>query len=388
MPEQSPTRFTMVPARRSDEPTARKRARRILATLFLASGLSVVAVVVALVKGNAEPDLSNVNPQGRDLAYTAALTFLAGEQQQVPHAEDFDPEDALYDEGGRVVPLDYRSLNWVGFTPQHFGSEELGFTDFEIHHFLVVLRSPGQVPPEFPTASTSPSPRSRSSVAAAPGSPSPESPSPGGSQSAPPGPSAAPTPTPSSTEDGGAQLSNVVQLDVPVLLDSTGPRLAASPTFSVWKKGTGEPSGRGDYSNYTGLTVNVSDEAKNQILRWAAAYASGDSAGLLAVTGDQDTSHRYQGLSGFALSDSRSAVQILSAIRGAEGRIIVRVRLLLARTQQPGTVPGREGNRRPFTTYADFDLLVGDSGAQPPVLAWGPAGSAAELEPYYNALSN
>lgn len=94
--------------------------------------------------------------------------------------------------------------------------------------------------------------------------------------------------------------AHVLQLDVPVLLDPSGPRLAASPAFSVWKNGTGKPKGTGDYTNYRQLTTEVSTESKNQILRWAAAYATGDSTALLAVTGDQDPKHRYEAFRGSA----------------------------------------------------------------------------------------
>ncbi|WP_433467305.1 hypothetical protein [Spirillospora sp. CA-128828] len=387
----------MVPARRSSEPTARRRARRILGALFLAAGLSIVALVVAFSKGSTTPDLSAVDPQGRDLAYTAAVNFLAGKEQDVPHADTFDPQKAsAQTPGRRAAALDYRSLNWVGFTPQHFGSEKLGFTDFEVHHFLVVMSDPGQgasqtpsstpggASPSTPGGSPSSTPSGGASQTGAAGAPSP------GTTPTPqitPSISSGPTPPTGGTETP-APVSDVLQLDVPVLLDTSGPRLAASPAFSVWKNGAGKPEGTGDYTNYSGLTVQVSEEAKNQILRWATAYATGDSAGLLAVTGDQDNSHSYQGLSGFGLANSAQAVQVLSAIKSTDEQIIVRVRLMLARTDQIGTVPGKKSNVQPFTNFADFDLLVGASGAQPPVLAWGPAGSAADLEPYYNAQKN
>lgn len=386
MPEQSPTRFTMVPARRSSEPTAHKRARRILGVLFLASGLSAVAIVVALAKGSTTPDLSSVNPQGRDLAHTAAVTFLAGEQQTVPHADSFDPKkSADQNSTGRGVPLDYRSLNWVGFSPQHFGTEDLGFTDFEVHHFLVVMRGPGEQTSTAPSAPPSGPPAAAGTTTSpSPGATPPQgtTPSPGTSPSI----STSPGPAAGSGTETPPPTSNVLQLDVPVLLSEAGPRLGAAPSFSSWKNGAGKPEGKGDYTNYSGLTTEVSDAAKNQILRWAVAYAKGDSQGLLAVTGDQDGSHRYMGLSGFALADSASAVQVLSAIKSTEEQIIVRVRIQLARVAPPGTVP--ENNQKQFTNFADFDLLVGSAGAQPPVLAWGPAGSAAELEPYSNALNN
>ncbi|SNR51022.1 hypothetical protein [Actinomadura mexicana] len=405
MPEQSPTRFTMVPARRSSEPTARRRARRILGALFLAAGLSIVAVFVALSKGSDKPDLSSVTPQGRDLSYTAAVNFLAGRQQDVPRAASFDPEAASVEgPDGRSTALDYRALNWVGFTPRHFGTEKLGFTDFEIHHYLVVLNDQGE------GATQAPSPAGSGTPAASPtgGASAPPT---GGASAAPSGGASAPptggapqagatgTPSPGTTADpqgtpaaGGSETpavsSHVLQLDVTVLLDPSGPRLASSPAFSVWKNGAGKPEGTGDYTNYRQLTTEVSAESKNQILRWAAAYATGDSTALLAVTGDQDAKHRYEGLSGFRLADSSQAVQILSAIKTLDDQLVVRVRIMLARAEQSGTVPGKKGNVQPFTNFADFDLLVGASGAQPPVLAWGPAGSAAELDPYSNALNN
>ncbi|GAA1832459.1 hypothetical protein [Actinomadura chokoriensis] len=399
MPEESPTRFTMVPARRSSEPTARKRARRVLGALFLASGLSVVALIIAVAKGGARPDLSTLDPQGRSLAYTAAVNFLAGTEQNVPHAESFDPEEALGQSGGDPVsPLHYQSLSWVGFTPQHFGSEQAGFTDFELHHFLVALATPA--------ATASASPRAPATGSPAPGSdgggarraratPSPETPpEPSATpESAAPPPGAEPaSPSPGGDESPGvtqAPPSDLLQLDVPVLLSARGPRLAAAPAFSVWRDGVGDAAGRGDYTNYGRLSTEVSEAAKKQILIWARAYATGDSAALLAVTRDQNGSHRYVGLSGFTLPDSPRAVQIMSAIEAADQQLIVRARVMLARTPPGGTVSGRHGRGRPFSTFADFDLLVGaPTGAQPPILAWGPAGSAAELEPYQNAIGS
>jgi hypothetical protein len=394
MPEQSPTRFTMVPARRSNEPTARRRARRILNALFLAAALSVVAVFVALSKGQAEADLSTVDPKGRALAYTAAVNQLMGVQQNVPHATTFDPEDAAgaatnLSAGRPSAPLPYQSLSWAGFTPQHFGSQKAGYTDFEVHHFLVVLGTPAgspgasaaagkakatpTVPATSPTASAPATSPTNSTVPSAAGSPSP-----------------AATPTEDTGTNGtAAPASNVLQLDVTVLLTSQGPRLAAVPAFSVWRGGLGAAAGKGDYTNYSDLTRDVSEAVKSQVARWAQAYVNGDSAGLLAITGDQNSDHRYLGLSGFTLPNSNQGVQILSAITVARGQLIIRVRVLLARAVPGGTVSGGKGTDQQFTTYADFDLLVGaPTGAQPQIVAWGPAGSAAELEPYSNAQAS
>ncbi|MCO6009157.1 hypothetical protein NE236_29725 [Actinoallomurus purpureus] len=415
MPAESPTRFVMVPARRSNEPTARKRARRVLGALFLAASLSVVAVFFALAKGRTKPDLSTVDPKGRDLAYTAAVNFLSGAYQAVPRADTLKPDDLAKAgpdllTGQPSAPLQYQSLSWVGFTPEHFGSAQAGFTDFEVHHFLVVLpNSPSSTTPA-PTGTTAP----RAKVtppARRPGS-KPASPQRGtapaagstpGASAAPSGvpgaaptgasttsPNASPSPSPTTTADVvQAPASNVLKLDVPLLITAQGPRLSAAPAFSVWTGGVGSPTGAGDYTNYTSLTTEVSDAAKNQVAEWAKAYVTGDATGLLALTGDQNSHHHYVGLSGFTLPASGEAVQILSAIKAAKGQLVVRARVVLARTPSGGTVSGTNGTTQQFVTFADFDLLVGaPAGAQPPILAWGPAGSAAELEPYSNALNS
>lgn len=389
MPEQSPTRFTMVPARRSSEPTARRRARRIIGALFLASALSVVAVVIALGKRSSGADPAAGDPQGRDLAYTVAVNYLAGNELNVPHARSFDPKEAADPGVGRAgTPLAHRSLNWVGFSPQHFGSKATGFTDFELHHFLVVLdkSAEGSGARARSAAPTSPRPTAsrRSPTAPAGG---PETPT-----RAP----AAPTPDDSPTgepglSDSAAPAAEVVQLDVSILLTGQGPRLAAVPAFSAWQGGNGADAGEGDYSNFSSLTTEVSEPVKSQIAQWARAYVNGDSAALLAVTGDQNTNHHYRGISGFGLPDSDQAVQTLSAIEVAGGQLVVRVRLLIMRADPGGAAPAEAGGQDDgsrFSSYADFDLLVGaPTGAQPPILAWGPAGSAAKLEAYSNALT-
>lgn len=380
MPLESPTRFVMVPARRSSEPAGRKRARRILAALFLAATLSVVAVFVALAKGQRGVDLSTVDPKGRETAVAAAVDYLAGDYQNVPHATSLNPDDLARAApdllGGRPSsPLPYRSLAWVGFTPEHFGSGKAGFTDFEIHHFLVVL-----------------APSASSSQAAPDGTTPPTTGDPAPDASTPPTPAPAPAPSDGATP---APASNLLQLDVPILITPQGPRLAAAPAPAAWSGGTGAAAGAGDYTNYANLVTDVSDAVKTQVVAWAKAYVNGDSNALLMLTGDQNPHHRYVGLSGFALPAGGDAVQILSSIKAAQGQLVVRVRVLLARDTDGGTVtsggaagsaPNTAGGRQ-FASFADFDLLVGaPSGARPPVLSWGPAGSAAQLEPYSCAL--
>ncbi|GAA4613491.1 hypothetical protein GCM10023195_58390 [Actinoallomurus liliacearum] len=408
MPAESPTRFVMVPARRSNEPTARKRARRILNALFLAAALSVVAVFFTLAKGTSKPDLSAVDPKGRDLAYTAAVNFLSGAYQAVPRANTLNTDDLAKAapnllSGQDSAPLQYQSLSWVGFTPERFGSAKAGFTEFEVHHFLVVLPnssssssptpapgSPGNGAPR--AKKTSPAQRT-GSPAGQPGAAGAPSGTPGAAptagSSAAPNASPSPSPSPTTSNDvAQAPASNVLKLDVPLVITPQGPRLSAAPTFSVWTGGSGAPAGVGDYTNFNGLTTDVSEQVKTQVGAWAKAYVNGDATSLLALTGDQNSHHHYVGLSGFTLPDSPAAVQIMSAIKADKGQLVVRARVLLARSPSGGTVSGTNGTNQ-FVTFADFDLLVGaPAGAQPPILAWGPAGSAAELEPYSNALNS
>jgi hypothetical protein len=380
MPVDSPTRFVMVPARRSDEPTARKRARRILVALFVAAGLSVVATVLSLGKGHGSSTVSSADPRGRDVAYTAAVNYLAGSYQNVPHVSSLNPDDLAVAASGTTAstpstPLPYQSLSWVGFTPEHFGSDKTGYTDFEVHHFLVVLDQ----------GKTSPPPSQTDAAPDATAQPTP-------------GDTAAPTLTAGTTPSDGATpgddstpsvADGVVQLDVSILITPQGPRLAAAPSLASWTGGLGGATGTGDYTNYADLAADVSDAVKNQVGAWARAYVTGDSAGLLTVTGDQNGAHRYVGLHGFTLPNTADAVQILSVIKVAQGQLVARVRVLLAKSLTGGTVSTGGGNAQQFTTFADFDLLVGSpNGAQPPILAWGPAGSAAELEPYCNALNS
>jgi len=415
MPEPSPTRFTMVPARRSNEPTARRRARRILYVLYLAAALSVAATAISVANGRSGREAPPAEPEGRSLAHAAAMSYLSGGPLNVPHAASFDPEQAAPPATGRAEgeggpPLPYRSLSWVGFTPQHFGSKELGFTDFEIHHFLVMLPAPEEPDRDGNEAGTEPaptaSPRERPGTRASRGATPSASPSrsadgsPTTSPSATPSatPSGSPSGSPSATPSGSPSASptpgagpQVLRLDVPVLLSAQGPRLAAAPAFSARGDQPGQAVGQGDYTGYRDLVTPVGDRVKEQVGRWAHAYVTGDSAALLALTGDQNADHRYVGLSGFTLPDSARSVQVLSAIRASGGRLIVRVRVLLARAPQAGTAPeeppeGATAGR--FTVHADFDLLVGaPEGVRPPVLAWGPAGSAAGLEPFSNAYT-
>lgn len=385
MPQPNTTRFAMVPARRSDQPTAARRARRTLMVLALCAALGVASFLVTLGRANKPVDLSGVQPQGRDLAYVAAQEFIDGRPLDVPHAASFKPQDASLSGPGDAVPFPMESMTWTGYTREDFGSKTTGVTSFEIHHFMVQPKAPD------PQPSTSATPSSSSPLGNQPSAPVKGTTAQGPPAANTPSPTAAPTtavPLPAQTDS--APPPGALMLDVPVLLTADGPRLAAAPAFSLWSQASASAAGAGDYTNYTGQTAQAPQPVVDQIGRWATAYAGSDAEALRALTGDQDPGHRYQGLSGFEVGPGGSAVQILSAINADHGRMIVRVRVALVYAPAAPTVPdaaGAAGAPASYQTYADYDLLIGNpGGAQPPVLAWGPSGSAADLEPYSNAL--
>jgi hypothetical protein len=387
MPETPTKQFTMVPARRSDEPTATKRARRILRTLWAAAGLSVLAILFSLSRDTEAPDLSTVNPQGRSLAEAAARDFLAGRVQRVPHAVSFKPDEASAESPTSPgSPFPYEALTWTGYSPEKFGSKSLGYSSFEIHHFLVLPSAPTPTPggDASPSVAASPKPTHKR-----PGSGT----SPSTTPSAP-GTQPSLTPAPGETTPGTTpQAPQPISLDVPVMLTPRGPRLAAAPSFGIWNQADSANAGAGDYTNFQNLRVNPPGQVLVQVGRWATAYATNDGEALRTLTGDQNPGHRYMGLGGFTVPNDSGAVQVLSALRSTQNRIIARVRILLVRPRVSQTVPSNKtpeagnGTAGDFRSYLDFDLLIADPyAAQPPIQAWGPAGSAAELEPYHNAL--
>lgn len=381
MPQPNTTRFAMVPARRSDQPTAARRARRTLMVLALCAALGVVSFLVTLGRANKPVDLSGVQPHGRDLAYVAAQEFIDGRPLDVPHAASFKPQDASLSGPGDSVPFPTESMTWTGFTREDFGSKATGVTSFEIHHFMVQPKAPATQPS---TPATTPS---SAVTGTQPPSPVKAPPALGPAAPASSSPTAASTTTGPSSAQADATVPGALMLDVPVLLTADGPRLAAAPSFSLWSQASASASGAGDYTNYTSQTAQAPQPVVDQIGRWATAFAGSDSEALRALTGDQDPGHRYEGLTGFAVRPGGSRVQILSAINADHGRMIVRVRVALVYAPAAPTVPSGAGAPAAFETYADYDLLIGSpSGAQPPVLAWGPSGSAADLEPYSNAL--
>lgn len=183
-----------------------------------------------------------------------------------------------------------------------------------------------------------------------------------------------------------------------------------------------------DYGNYEDVTTNLDARVRDSIERWVQIYpqAGADDADLLGITGDQNQDHTYRGLGGWTgeLVNIRSAVPVEpnTDLEGYVVQVIVRLQApanVDPTTGEPNTSPsatpeeGEEGteetlesdNSQPQSSesenslgtqetapssksvLATYDLYVLYDGtqAQPPVVAWGAAGSLPTLTPYMNA---
>ena len=352
MPKNSPTQFTWVPARRSDETSATKRVRRILVVLTIAAIMGPLAFLVSLAKGGAEVDTSAIIPEGRAVADAAAYQFLTGQPVSVPVANTVNLDELQGSD--RTVPLPYpaSSITWDSFKLNEFtGTTELT-AKFEVHTFLVV--------PTLPEASGA-----RLEVD--------------------------PEDTRAKEEAEVPQLEQSTllvpqALEVPILLTQEGPRLAGAPSFSPWRGASAKQEGVADYSDFSvGETVDVPSQVTKQISVWAKAYAEDDRRALLTVTGDTDPNHVYMGLGGFTIPAEGSQVQILSATNAGPDTMLLRVRV---RMQEATTSAAPAEGQTPHTAAQDFDVLVANpNNAQPSIQAWGAAGSAASMSPYSNAFT-
>lgn len=104
-----------------------------------------------------------------------------------------------------------------------------------------------------------------------------------------------------------------------------------------------------------------------QVNKWAAAYAAGDSDSLKALV---DGAGTYLGLGGFKVD---GAAAVVNSVENQDGTVVVRAKVPLVAASNPA-----------LTFYAEYDLLVQPDGELPKVLAWGPAGSGPTLQPYQN----
>lgn len=404
MPKHSPSRFTMVPLRKSSEPTATRRARTIMAAAAIAALTGPIALGVTLFGVDRTIDFSEVDPQGRGIADAAAFQMTSDEDVKIPTSKTFDPESVIPPrevQGTEAVQLPYKvdSVTWTGFERNTFAGDNKE-TVFEVHKYLLVPdvdeyiaayeEENGGAKPGDEEGEEAPADDTEGGNTSGPtpsGSPSPDAtdepdPSDGGGDEEEEAPA----------EDGEEDMTDQeeivengvqpYQVEVPVVLTEDGPRLAGSPSIAPWTESEAAPSGQSDYSNYGNLRVDANSQTARQVGRWAMAYAANDEETLLDITGDSNSENRYVGLGGWQVADTNSSVQILQAISVNDGNQLLRVRVLL---EDSRTEP--EANENVYRTYADFDVLVSSpESATPQVVAWGAAGSGASLTPYSNAI--
>lgn len=348
------TRFTMVAARRSDELTATKRAKRILYTLLAAAMCGVLAIVISIATSMREVDLSSVDPQGRAVADVAAFEIVNRQPLSVPVARTFDTDTArelMVANGNQVtLPFDVQDYQWESFSLENFSDDTGQVTQFEVHNYIVFPRKEQPV-----TADQAGKGKEKDGSDA--------------------------------LAEGDIPNLRPIRLSVGVLISPSGPRLAGLPSFAPWAPSYAAPDGEGDYSNYSNLQIELSSQAQDQLVKWAQAYVSDDRPALLSLTGDADPGHQYIGLNkGFRIPEGAAAasgaVQVLYSITAGEDQAVSRVRVAV---ENPA--PGIKKGEDPFRTYMDFDVLISElSSAQPKIQSWGPAGSAASLEPFSVAV--
>ena len=391
MPPQKQSYFTAVPAARESEPTARKRARRLLILAMVAAICGPVALLVAAFKP-AGGEVATGAPimYGRDIADATAYQAISGQPVLIPTTttlslQDIDSPTVTGDaanssstsssSGSKTtskstsvvlrLPYPAASTTWIGMSKSSISGQN-GTTYFEIHRYLVIPQSD-----------------KASGAAIIPGSPDSKT----QKQQQSSGTQTSGNVSPDSLSNAGQPRLVPIQLNVPVWVDpNTGAtRLAAAPSLAPWLQASLGKRGIGDYSNLSGTEVTASQQAQSQVGRWVKAYLEDDRSTLLALTGDTNKTHTYVGLGNFTIPEGDGQVQIKSAVSAPtlSGGLLLRVKV----TAQDSS--GQEANgKKPFQLVEEYDLLVANpTSAQPYIVAWGPAGSGGTLQPYSNAVA-
>lgn len=182
--------------------------------------------------------------------------------------------------------------------------------------------------------------------------------------------------------EGEGLLPVTYQLTVPMLVPGTTyPRLAATPTLLPLVLDNSRLSAlRPSEIAGAGGPNDVNDQVTKVIRDWAVAFAQGgeNDPVLKRVTGDPSDASQYSGMGGWTLDGVSIAGQVPAPGDGDTGFV---VRVTLALTPPAGTGP---------TTEATYDVWVAQTSpgqANPPVVAWGPPGTAERMTPYQNAVT-
>jgi hypothetical protein len=189
------------------------------------------------------------------------------------------------------------------------------------------------------------------------------------------------------SEEGEAAPSRLFSLTIPMVSPSGSfPRLGALPTLMPVDFVDGSNSATGIPVN--AFSVNASgDEVSAEVVKvisdWAVAFVQGgyDDQVLKRITGDTDPESIYSGLGGWQLNDLAINGLVSPPVQGDSPGVGYVVRVTLALTPPAGTGP---------TTETEYDVWVAQESAgqaNPPVIAWGAAGTAQNMSPLQNAVN-
>lgn len=300
--------LTAVPAQRSSSTVLRMKVYAVLGVAVLLVATSLFATVAWIAFTPEVPQAGELVPRGQAVAEIVARDFLAGRRTDVPVADEIDPTFGQLS-FGQVDPATRKGIPVTSLSQLDFERQSLTSSrGTQVYEIHTFLVS---------------------------------------------------------------SQGRLLQLDVTVLLTPDGAVLAAQPALQPYS-GPQQDYAPLDYSQLVGSNgPQASQAVVEQVARWARAYATGDSAELRAVAGDQVTRGSYPGLGGFNLGGD---VRVVTVVPGsAPNQLVLRVRLLLV-----------SDSAQEVQVSTDYDLLVSDaSSSLPKVVAWGPAG-APVLEPYMN----
>lgn len=191
----------------------------------------------------------------------------------------------------------------------------------------------------------------------------------------------------------GQPLMMSVNLLVPPKEDTTTPPvLLNTPSFvEMPEQNEGgvtvksAPSAIPDMAKYSGKT----DGLDAVLARFAKAWAENDQATLLALTQDAQ-GRKYAGLGGWESGGNVNIDWVYQRVPDmtTDGSAYVQATFTIKQKVTPETSSGDDESLDPkeFTMTQTMDFLVHDvGGGLPAIVAWGPAGTWHNLEPYGNA---
>lgn len=168
--------------------------------------------------------------------------------------------------------------------------------------------------------------------------------------------------------------------------DVLGERVIAGP--SLMERAPSDDT-FGSVSGWPGLvSATVTQPVTEAITQWASLYTGSDPTQLRLATGDPNTSHSYQPLTGAA--GATAEIDWSAIFPSGEGEpdktdvMVVQTRLLVPPS---GDALTADPDAKPVTITFDVRVENADT-ASPRVVAWGGPGSGPTLRAYQNAVDS